>query len=48
MCRTQLRLRLDEPLDYFLERSIGNHHVIVRGDHVDKLSTVLRMLGAKA
>ncbi len=48
MCRTQLHLRLDEPLDYFLERSIGNHHVIVRGDHVDKLSTVLRMLGAKA
>ena len=48
MCRTQLRLRLDEPLDYFLERSIGNHHVIVRGDHVERLATVLRMLGAKA
>ena len=48
MCRTQLRLRLDEPLDYFLERSIGNHHVIVRGNHVERLVTVLRMLGAKA
>ena len=48
MCRTQLRLRLDEPLDYFLERSIGNHHVIVRGNHVERLATVLRMLGAKA
>ena len=46
MCRTQLRLRLDEPLDYFLERSIGNHHVIVRGDHVKRLSTVLNMLNA--
>lgn len=46
MCRTQLHLRLDEPLDYFLERSIGNHHVIVRGDHVNRLTTVLRMLGA--
>ena len=46
MCRTQLHLRLDEPLDYFLERSIGNHHVIVRGDHVNRLSTILRMLGA--
>ena len=46
MCRTQLRLRLEQPLDYFLERSIGNHHVIVRGDHTARLHTVLRMLGA--
>ena len=46
MCRTQLHLRLDEPLDYFLERSIGNHHVIVRGNHKQRLETVLHMLGA--
>ncbi len=46
MCRTQLHLRLDAPLDYFLERSIGNHHVIVRGDHTARLEAVLRLLGA--
>lgn len=46
MCRTQLHLRLDEPLDYFLGRSIGNHHVIVRGDHVKKLETILQQLSA--
>ena len=46
MCRTQLHLRLDEPLDYFLERSIGNHHVIVRGDRVERLTAVLRLLKA--
>ena len=46
MCRTQLHLRLDEPLDYFLERSIGNHHVSVRGDHVKKLETILQQLSA--
>jgi L-fucose isomerase and related proteins len=46
MCRTQLLLRLDEPLDYFLERSIGNHHVIVRGDHKQRLESVLRMLNS--
>ena len=44
MCRTQLHLRLDEPLDYFLERSIGNHHVIVRGDHVERLTAVFKQL----
>ena len=48
MCRTQLHLRLEEPLDYFLERSIGNHHVIVRGNYEQRLETVLRMLGANA
>ena len=47
MCRTQLHLRLDEPLDYFLERSIGNHHVIVRGDHVNRLTAVLRLIGSQ-
>ena len=46
MCRTQLHLRLDEPLDYFLERSIGNHHVIVRGDYVQRLNAVFRQLSA--
>ena len=47
MCRTQLHLRLDEPLDYFLERSIGNHHVIVKGDHVEKLIAVFKLLAAR-
>ncbi len=46
MCRTQLHLRLDEPLDYFLERSIGNHHVIVRGDYAHRLNAVFRQLSA--
>ena len=46
MCRTQLHLRLEQPLDYFLEHSIGNHHVIIRGDHSQRLETVLRMLGS--
>ena len=30
-CRTQLKLRLDEKVDYFLKNPLGNHHVIVRG-----------------
>ncbi len=46
MCRTQLHLRLEQPLDYFLERSIGNHHVIVRGDHATRISAALRLLGS--
>ena len=47
MCRTQLHLLLKEPLDYFLERSIGNHHVIVNGNCTNRLESLFRMLGAK-
>jgi len=46
MCRTQLHLRLKEPLDYFLEHSIGNHHVIVNGDCRNCIESILSMLGA--
>lgn len=34
LCRTQIRIRLaEEDLNYFLRESIGNHHLIVTGDH---------------
>jgi L-fucose isomerase-like protein len=33
LCRTQVRLRLQEPVGYFLKRSLANHHLLVRGDH---------------
>lgn len=32
LCRTQLRLKLDESVEYFLRDPIGNHHIICRGD----------------
>lgn len=47
LCRTQLHLRLKEPLDYFLERSIGNHHVLVEGACKSRLETLFGMLGAR-
>jgi len=48
MCRTQFYLQMEAPLNYFLENSIGNHHVIVRGDHTKLLNSLFIMLGAKA
>ncbi|MBQ1810554.1 MAG: hypothetical protein II016_05490, partial [Erysipelotrichaceae bacterium] len=33
LCRTQIKLHLDEPVSYFLQDSIGNHHLIVEGDY---------------
>jgi len=47
MCRTQMRLRLDKPLEYFLNRSIGNHHVIIPGNWEEILASVFTMLDAR-
>ncbi|MGY5875380.1 MAG: fucose isomerase, partial [Candidatus Thorarchaeota archaeon] len=32
-CRTQIRVRLDEPVKYFLDESLANHHVILMGNY---------------
>jgi L-fucose isomerase-like protein len=32
-CRTQIRVKLDESVSYFLDSALANHHVLVRGDH---------------
>ena len=37
LCRTQLRLDLPGAARYFLGAALGNHHVLVPGDHSDRL-----------
>lgn len=32
LCRTQIRMRVDEDIKYFLQSSLGNHHLICKGD----------------
>jgi L-fucose isomerase-like protein len=33
LCRTQIRLKMNENVKYFLQDSIGNHHLICKGDY---------------
>ena len=33
LCRTQIRLKMNEDVKYFLQNSIGNHHLICKGDY---------------
>ncbi len=40
-CRTQIRVKLEEPVDYFLERSLANHHIVILGDHATKIREFL-------
>lgn len=31
--RTQIKVKLNEPVSYFLKNPLGNHHIIIRGNH---------------
>jgi L-fucose isomerase-like protein len=32
-CRTQVEIQLKDSVDYFLQKSLANHHIMVLGDH---------------
>jgi L-fucose isomerase-like protein len=36
-CRTQVKIKLSEPVRYFLDDSLANHHVLLIGDHVEMI-----------
>lgn len=42
LCRTQIRLKLDKSVNYFLTESIGNHHLIVEGDYANLVDEFFR------
>ncbi len=44
LCRTQIHIRLDEPVSYFLTESIGNHHLIVKGHYSSLVHDFFRWL----
>lgn len=45
MCRTQLRIKLDESVEYFFKNTIANHHLIIRGDHTDIIKELMDSMG---
>lgn len=32
MCRTQVRIKMNTPAEYFLKSPLGNHHIMIRGN----------------
>ena len=47
LCRTQVRLRLQEPASYFLRSALANHHVLIQGDHAQEIDDFMSFHGAK-
>jgi len=44
LCRTQILLKLDRSVEYFLTESIGNHHLIIKGDHEEEINEFYKWL----
>lgn len=47
MCRTQVRIRLNSPTDYFLRNPLGNHHILFHGNYETILNEFLQMNSCK-
>jgi len=43
-CRTQIRVSLETPVNYFLQNPLGNHHLIVLGDHANIMKEFLEFV----
>ncbi|MCK4849101.1 MAG: fucose isomerase, partial [Candidatus Heimdallarchaeota archaeon] len=41
-CRTQVLVKLDDSVDYFLEHSLANHHIMILGDHRSLIESFLK------
>lgn len=47
MCRTQVRVRMNTPAEYFLKNPLGNHHILLQGNQEERLNEFLQANGCK-
>lgn len=47
LCRTQVQVKLDGGVDYFLRRPLGNHHVLVYGRWGEALRAYAALIGVE-
>lgn len=41
-CRTQVKVRLDNPVSYFLTNPLGNHHILIQGNHKEAIEEFMK------
>ncbi len=46
-CRTQIRIRLGKPVDYFTRNPLGNHHIVLMGDHEQVIHEFMQLNSCK-
>lgn len=42
LCRTQIEVKIDENIEYFLNRPYGNHHVVIYGDYKEEIINYMK------
>ena len=42
MCRTQVRIKMNTPAEYFLKNPLGNHHILIQGNYEVLLNEFLQ------
>lgn len=47
MCRTQVRVHLNSPADYFLRTPLGNHHIMVQGNYESMINEFFQVNACK-
>lgn len=47
LCRTQIRIKMNTNADYFLRNPLGNHHIVVQGNHEEAINDFLLANGCK-
>lgn len=47
MCRTQVRVRLNSSVNYFLRNPLGNHHILLQGNHEAQLQEFMQVNSCK-
>lgn len=39
--RTQIKVSLEKPVSYFLNNPLGNHHILIRGNHTEAINALM-------
>ncbi|MEG1563335.1 MAG: fucose isomerase [Bacteroides sp.] len=47
ICRTQARIKMDTPAEYFLKNPLGNHHILIQGNYEKALNEFLQANACK-
>lgn len=44
LCRTQIKVKIDHDINYFLTRPYGNHHIIIYGNHEKEINDFMKSI----
>ena len=46
--RTQIKIKMDKPVSYFLNNPLGNHHIVIRGNHTAAITEFMNQNRCKS